>query len=99
MQNDWSDGYKYLIIHMYLDITWIRILIFEFISKFLKKLKLIYPKIQLIDYKYNTYYLEIKIFNKSIIRNQIMLKKYEFISYFRKNSYFCRSKNLFLWRM
>ncbi|ATA87041.1 hypothetical protein CGC50_07655 [Capnocytophaga gingivalis] len=44
MQNDWSDGYKYLIIHMYLDITWIRILIFEFISKFLKKLKLIYPK-------------------------------------------------------
>ena len=29
---------------MYLDITWIRILTFEFISKFLKKLKLIYPK-------------------------------------------------------
>lgn len=84
---------------MYLDITWIRILIFEFISKFLKKLKLIYPKIQLIDYKHNTYYLEIKIFNKSIIRNQIMLKKYKFISYFKKNSYFCRNKNLLLWRM
>lgn len=50
-------------------------------------------KIQLIDYEYNTDYLETNIFNKSIIKNQIMLKKYEFISYFKKNSYFCRSKN------
>ena len=85
---------------MYLDITWIRILIFEFISKFLKKLKLIYPK------KYNLLITNIihttwktNIFNKSIIKNQILLKKYEFISYFKKNSYFCRSKILLLWRM